>query len=183
VELRPRGGKIGVLQLLNLLVQVNARQPQNDTMAQTSGSPLQLALNRLLTTAKPGSCIFFLSDFRQWDQQTQHLLSRLGAHQEVVVLFIYDQLEQQLPPAGQYPITDGKRLGIMNSGSANLVREYAQQFHQRYENVRTLCRRHGIGFIPLQTHDDILFQIRRGLQDLGNRRSAYHPSGIAANIF
>jgi uncharacterized protein (DUF58 family) len=175
VELRPRGGRAGVLQLFNILAQASARPTQVEHHS-PSTSPLQLALNRVITTAKPGSLIFILSDFREWDQQAKQTLIRLGGHQEVVAILIYDQLEREPPPAGQYPVTDGIRMGILNTGSAKTVQSYSEQFTQRYEDVRTLCLTRGIGFIPLGTHDDIPFQLRRGLQDLGNRRSAHHSS-------
>ncbi len=175
VELRPRGGRAGVLQLLNILAQGSARPTQVEHHS-PSTSPLQLALNRVITTAKPGSLIFLLSDFREWDQQAKQTFIRLGGHQEVVAILIYDPLEREPPPAGQYPVTDGIRMGILNTGSAKTVQSYSEQFTQRYEDVRTLCLTRGIGFIPLGTHDDIPFQLRRGLQDLGNRRSAHHSS-------
>jgi uncharacterized protein (DUF58 family) len=175
VELRPRGGRAGVLQLLNILAQASARPTQVEHHS-PSTSPLQLALNRVITTAKPGSLIFLLSDFREWDQLAKQTLIRLGGHQEVVAILIYDQLEREPPPAGQYPVTDGIRMGILNTGSAKTVQSYSDQFTQRYEDVRTLCLTRGIGFIPLGTHDDIPFQLRRGLQDLGNRRRAHHST-------
>jgi uncharacterized protein (DUF58 family) len=176
VELRPRGGRAGVLQVLNLLAQWNVKRSQVVEHPGPSASPLQLALNRVMTTAKPGSLIFFLSDFREWDQQAKQTLIRMSGHQEVVAILIYDQLEREPPPAGQYPVTDGIRMGILNTGSAKTVQSYSEQFTQRYEDVRTLCLTRGIGFVPLGTHDDIPFQLRRGLQDLGNRRSAHHGS-------
>lgn len=172
VELRPRGGRTGVLQLLNLLAQESAHPSQVNERQNPSTSPLQLALNRVQATAKPGSLIFLLSDFRDWDQQAKQTLIRLGGHQDVVVIFMYDQLEQEPPPAGQYPVTDGTRMGILNTGSAKTIQSYSACFRERYEDVRTLCLTRGIGFIPLGTHDDILFQLRGGLQDLGHRRSA-----------
>ena len=174
VELRPRGGRAGVLQVLNLLAQENARTSQVERLGSSSISPLQLALNRVMTTAKPGSLIFLLSDFREWDQQAKQTLIRLSGHQEVVAILIYDQLEREPPPAGRYPVTDGIRMEIFNTGSAETVQSYSEQFTQRYEDVRTLCLTRGIGFIPLGTHDDIPFQLRRGLQDRGNRRRAHH---------
>lgn len=174
VELRPRGGRTGVLQLLNLLAQDSAHPSEVNERQNPSTSPLQLALNRVQTTAKPGSLIFLLSDFRDWDQQAKQTLIRLGGHQDVVVIFMYDQLEQEPPPAGQYPVTDGIRTGILNTGSAKTIQSYSACFRERYEDVRTLCMTRGIGFISLGTHDDILFQLRRGLQDLGHRRSAQH---------
>ena len=176
VELRPRGGRAGVLQVLHLLAQESAHLSHVVEHPGPSASPLQLALNRVMITAKPGSLIFLLSDFRKWDQQAKQTLIRLSGYQEVVAILIYDQLEREPPPAGQYPVTDGIRMGIFNTGSAKTVQSYSEQFTQRYEDVRTLCLTRGIGFISLGTHDDIPFQLRRGLQDLGNRRRAHHSS-------
>ncbi|HBP90080.1 MAG: DUF58 domain-containing protein [Nitrospira sp.] len=173
-ELRPKGGRAGVLQLLNLLAQDMDHPSQRIERQKEFTSPLQLALNRVLTTAKPGSLIFVLSDFREWDQQAKQTLIRLGGHQDVVSIFIYDQLEQEPPPAGQYPVTDGTRMGILNTGSAKTIQSYSACFKERFEDVRRLCMTRGIGFISLGTHDDILFQLRGGLQDLGHRRSAHH---------
>ncbi|GJL58223.1 MAG: hypothetical protein NPIRA03_10800 [Nitrospirales bacterium] len=174
VELRPRGGRAGVLHLLNILAQDRSHRSQMIERQSPITSPLQLALNRVQATAKPGSLIFLLSDFRNWDQKAKQTLIRLGGHQDVVAIFLYDQLEQKPPPAGQYPVTDGTRMGILNTGSANTIQSYSAYFRERYEDVRTLCLTRGIGFIPLGTHDDILFQLRGGLQDLGHRRSAQH---------
>ena len=174
VELRPRGGKAGVLQLFNLLARSSVQPSQVIEHPKPSTSSLQLALNRVMTTARPGSLIFLLSDFREWDQQAKQTLIRLGDHQEVVAILIYDQLEQEPPPAGQYPVTDGRRMGIFNTGSPQTVQSYSEQFTQRYEDIRTLCLTRGIGFIPLGTHDDIPFHLRCGLQNLGKRRSAHH---------
>ncbi len=174
MELRPMGGRAGVLQLLNLLAQTRSQPTQQRDHPQDSIAPLQLALKRVLTTAKPGSLIFLLSDYREWDQQAKQTLLRLSEHHEVVAIFIYDQLEQQAPPAGHYPVTDGNRMGMWNTRSTYIVQSYSERFTQRYEDIRRLCFTGGIGFIPLGTHDDIPFQLRRGLQDLGTRRSAQH---------
>ncbi len=174
VELRPRGGRTGVLQLLNLLAQDSAYPSKVNEGQNLSTSPFQMALNRVQATTKPGSLIFLLSDFRDWDQQAKQTLIRLGGHQDVVAIFMYDRLEQEPPPAGQYPVTDGTRTGILNTGSAKTIQSYSACFRERYEDVRTLCLKRGIGFIPLGTHDDILSQLRSGLQDLGHRRSAHH---------
>lgn len=181
VELRPRGGRIGVLQLLNLLVQTNSAPSQIVQPTGYSPSLFQLALNRVIKTAKPGSLIFLLSDFREWDEQAKNSLIRLSSHHEIVALLMYDQLEQEAPPPGHYPVTDGIQMGILNTGSAQMVQSYSEQFWQRYEDVRMMCLTRGIGFIPLGTHDDIPFQLRRGFQNLGNRRSAAHlgVTGVA----
>ena len=93
-------------------------------------------------------------------------------------MFIYDQVEQTAPPPGSYPITNGQSHGILQTHSSQVVESYAQVFQTRYEEVRRLCRSRGIGFVPIATHEDIPTQLTKGLQALGNQRSANH-SGVA----
>ncbi len=178
VELRPKGGRKGILQLLNVLASRSNESLRQPPDSRSSATSFRLALNRVLKAARPGSLIFLFSDFREWDQQSKTALLRLGAHHEVVAMFIYDQVEQVAPPPGSYPITDGRAHGLLQTHSSQVVDAYAQAFHTRYEEVRRLCRSRGIGFVPLSTHEEISSQLTKGLQELGNRRSANH-SGVA----
>ncbi len=178
VELRPKGGRSGILQLLNVLANRSAQPAAQFPEPVVSATSFRLALNRILKAARPGSLIFLFSDFREWDQRSKTALLRLGTHHEVVAVFIYDQLEQVAPPPGSYPITDGHDHGILQTHSSQTVEAYAQAFHKRYEEVRRLCSSRGIGFVPLATHEDIPSQLTKGLQALGNLRSANH-SGVA----
>ena len=93
-------------------------------------------------------------------------------------MFIYDQVEQAAPPPGSYPITDGQSQGMLQTHSSLVVQAYAKAFHTRYEEARRLCRSRGIGFVTMATHEDIRSQLTKGLQELGNRRTANH-SGVA----
>jgi len=177
VELRPKGGRMGILQLLNTLAHRPSNMASNNPTPEVAAASFRLALNRILKAARPGSLIFLLSDFREWDEPARTAFLRLGTHHEVVAMFIYDQVEQTAPPPGSYPITDGQAHGLLKTHSSQVVQAYAQAFHARYEEVRRLCRSRGMGFVPLATHEDIPPQLIKGLQELGNRRSANH-SGI-----
>ena len=115
VELRPKGGRSGILQLLNVLADRSGQSLAKTPEPGSAATSFRLALNRVLKAARPGSLIFLFSDFREWDQQVKTALSRLGAHHEVVALFIYDQVEQVAPPPGSYPITDGQVHGVLQT--------------------------------------------------------------------
>ncbi len=177
VELRPKGGRRGILQFLNILANRESQLLGRSVDTGASTTSFRLALNRVLKAARPGSLIFLFSDFREWDQQAKTALLRLGTHHEVVAMFIYDHVEQTAPPPGSYPITNGQSHGILQTHSSQVVESYAKAFRTRYEEVRSLCRSRGIGFVPITTHEDIPTQLTKGLQSLGNQRSANH-SGV-----
>ena len=180
VELRPKGGRAGILQLLNVLANRSGEWSAKTPDPQASALAFRLALNRILKAARPGSLIFLLSDFREWDGQAKTALLRLGAHHEVVAIFIYDQVERIAPPPGSYPITDGQQhFGILQTHSPAIVQAYAQAFEARYEAMHRLCRSRGMGFLSLATHEDIPVHLGKRLRELGQQRSASH-SGLTS---
>lgn len=87
--LRPCRTRQGVLELLQQLVQT----PQ--TLLAAPAAP---ALGRLQAVVRPGSRVILLSDFRRLGEGAEGHLVRLARHSEVVLFFIYDPLEAQLPP-------------------------------------------------------------------------------------
>ncbi len=181
VELRPKGGRRGILQLLNVLAHRSSTFQVSNPAPGDSAVAVRLALNRILKAARPGSLIFLFSDFREWDDQSKMMLRQLGAHHEVVAMFIYDVVEHVAPPPGSYPITDGHAHGVLHTHSSRVIQGYAQAFQTRYEEVRRLCRSQGIGFVPLVTHEHIPTQLTKGFQVLGSARSA-NRSGIAGVV-
>ncbi len=181
VELRPKGGRFGILQLLNVLANRSGECSAKTPDPQASALAFRLALNRILKAARPGSLIFLLSDFREWGRQAKTALLRLGAHHEVVAVFIYDQIERTAPPPGSYPITDGQCFGILQTHSGNVAQAYAQAFEARYEAIQRLCRSRGMGFLSLATHEDIPVHLGKRLRGLGQQRSASH-SGLTSML-
>ena len=100
-ERRPRGGKSGVLQVLDLLSRHHQQARQSDSPLNDDGrSAFVSALARVARTARPGSLIFLLSDFRNLDTQAVPYLTRLGGHHDVVSMLVYDPLEQDPPSPG-----------------------------------------------------------------------------------
>ncbi|MGB0909042.1 MAG: DUF58 domain-containing protein [Nitrospirales bacterium] len=170
-ERRPRGGKSGVLQVLDLLTRHHQqREKQVSSPSEESGSAFVSALARVTRTARPGSLIFLLSDFRSMDAQAVRYLTQLSIHQDVVNVLIYDQLEQEPPTPGVYRVTNGMEFGVLDSRPLQLAQEYRRKFQSRCEAVETLSQKHGMGYFTLGTHEPIEERISLGLRSIGARR-------------
>ena len=174
-ELKPRRGRAAVLRLINAIV--------NDT-AWTQRAPsgngkqtLEHALLRLRRVARPGSLIFLISDFRNLDQQAQIPLTRLCPHNEVVMLFVYDQLEQALPPPGRYKISDGDREFLVDASDNRLARQYRQQFQARLERLQQLSRLNRTILLPCRTDAEPLSLLLGGLRPGAGAREK--PAGFS----
>ncbi|VAW66241.1 hypothetical protein PA3071 [hydrothermal vent metagenome] len=172
IELRPSRGKSASLHFIKQLAQHPAwfNNPENNSepgtheqSASHHSSSATQALGRLQKVSKPGSLIFLISDFRNMDDMAWTRLSQLGRHSDVVLISIHDPLESQLPPAGIYKITDGKREINLNTYS----KQQRQQYHQRYEaqqaQLQNRCRKQGMQYIHISTADDYLSVLQQGL--------------------
>jgi len=167
-ELRPQGSKHAVLQLIHRLVKLEQlawaqakESPQGD-MRQASDAAVQ-SLLRLRRVTRPGSLVVLLSDFRDVDERSELHLSQLARHNDVVMFFIYDELESSLPPAGLYRVGDGTQAVTLDTTVAATRNAYHQRFIARRDALQALCRRHGICFIPCSTTQPLAQRLRDGL--------------------
>lgn len=167
-ELRPKRGKPPLLHLLQQLVAQPAWLKHivaSDPLA--SEQALNQSLTRLRSVAQPGSLIILLSDFAHLNGHGSTKLAQLARHNELVLVDIHDPMEQELPPPGQYRLSDGENFMTLATANNRLRERYHSRFVQQQEELQQLCRRHKMTLLPLGTADEPL----RALQQvLGVRR-------------
>ena len=171
-ELKPRGGKSGVLHLLQLLSQLTlkdlndksplANRDAEENQEHQSAAGYQ-ALSRLRRVTKPGSLIFLISDFRGFDQQAESVVTQISKHNDVVMMFLHDPMEKQLPGEGIYRIGDGREVLPIDTSNAAARAEYSESFLEKEQALESVCKRHSLSFISLSTQDDPLDSLRRHL--------------------
>ncbi|MEL7310385.1 MAG: DUF58 domain-containing protein [Pseudomonadota bacterium] len=132
-ELRPMLGKRAVLRMIHQLEQL--QQPVGDAPRPN----LQRTLAGLRRVAHPGSLIAMISDFAGFDEVCAAHLRALAAHNNLMVCFVYDELERQLPPAGVYPIQVGPHRLQVDTGGAQASR-WAEKFDARVAAIESICR-------------------------------------------
>lgn len=160
-ELRPQRGKAGTLHFIKKLAEHPAWDEHQQTQTdETSG--LQ-ALNRLRRVARPGSLIFLISDFRHLDEKAQSSLAQISRHNDVVLLFINDPLEAQLPPAGFYRLSDGNNEIGLNTRNTKVRDDYQSRFQQHEKYLRDLSNKLGMYFLNISTHKPLVSHLQKGL--------------------
>ena len=142
IELKPRGGKQGVLHLLRELAN------QHSIVSQVNWQQRLLHLRHVV---RPGSLIYILSDFYQCGTEIQTQLQYLAQHNEVVLGWISDPLEQQAPPNNCYTFSDGQRRLRLDTSNLSLCQDYAAMFKQHQDNLIQLCHRSRIHYVPIST--------------------------------
>ncbi|GDX84575.1 hypothetical protein LBMAG43_06170 [Methylococcaceae bacterium] len=152
-ELKPQNGKQAVLHFLNALV--NPKENLN----QAPHDNLEPILNRLLHHARPSSLLYIISDFRGLTPHAETQLTKLSQHCDVVLIFIYDELEKNLPKSGQYRFTQNSESIIVDMNEKQ-ARDYEQRFLEKEQHLQHLAKQHGMICISINTLADVLACLR-----------------------
>ncbi|MDH4275857.1 MAG: DUF58 domain-containing protein [Gammaproteobacteria bacterium] len=139
----PLGGDRGVVHCLRMFAQARTQMPSNG---------LEDALQRTAHAARPGSLIYVMSDFNQWDAAQARSAQRLAKHCDVVLVRIFDPLEMTPPPAGLYGLSDGERTMLWDTRAATLAARYSAEFAARGQTLNKFCHRQRIAYVEQGTH-------------------------------
>lgn len=58
---------------------------------------------------RPGTALFVISDFIDFDDEAKRALSMIGRHADITLIRVLDPLETQIPAVGRTRLTDGKQ--------------------------------------------------------------------------
>ena len=173
-ELRPAGGRAGVLRFIHAVATLHATARNVPTSQREGRPPLASALDRLLRTVRPASQIFLISDFVGMNDWGESAIARLSMHNELVCIMVFDQLESTPPPPGMYRVSDGVRSSWLDTGRRQTVEQYRQQFQIRLSKVESLSTRLGLRFMSVATHQSVPDRIREGLRLMSAKRWHHH---------
>ena len=158
--MRPRQGRIGLLQLLAEL----RREPEEDGAGATS---LGAAIAATAAVARQRGLVVLVSDFRggrDWEGPIRALRARHG----VLAVEIRDPREMELTPMGDLWLVDpetGRQLQV-NTSRRSVRRRFAKAAAEEREEVAAALRRAGADHLMLSTEGDWLrdlaTHLRRG---------------------
>lgn len=147
-EVKPQNGRHAVLRLLNMLTQPT--DPGIDAF------PLSHALARLVQHVRPGSLVYIISDFRGFNEQAEGCLAKLAQHCGIMLIFVHDPLESQLPDNGRYRFTDGLRDVVVDSADTHGLLHYRRRFSERRQRLEQFALNQGLALLFCSTTEDPL---------------------------
>jgi uncharacterized protein (DUF58 family) len=136
-DIRAKRGKHAVLQLLHQLLTYN--HALNSPLPPPHSLRLEDMLTDLRRVAKPGSAVFILSDFHDFNPDCRKPLTSLAKHCDLALVHIYDPLERQLPKKGVLSVTNGRQKRLLDTGSKKLQHEFSEHFNRLLTELRTAC--------------------------------------------
>lgn len=168
-EIRPQRSRATVMRILQAVAD------QNHALSLDAGirsNPMMLneALRRCERLAKHDCLVCLITDAKDHDQDTQLLLTRIAAHNDVMVVFVFDPLEADLPKAGTRTFGDGSRQLEFDTSSAALRERFSAEFAQERAAGRSFLLTRETPVLPLDTSREVIDQLRAALG--GARRGA-----------
>lgn len=160
IDLRPKPGRKQVLHLLHELAEFNQQQAPLD---QATNKRLADMCRHTRCVTKPGSTLYFISDWQSFDSDCERQLYQINKHNDVVAINIFDAFEQNILPLGSYPLTDGQQRMQLECYSNSQGIEHQQAFQQRQQDLKQRMLKLGIPLISLQAQNDIIGELRSGL--------------------
>jgi len=139
-----------------------------DAPRQAGPAMLNRVLERAVRLAKHDYLVCLIGDAAGADQETIRLVTLLGTHNDVLLVFVYDPLEAQLPDAGRLVVAEGALQLEVNTSDRGLRQRYNAEFEQRLERIRELLRQREMPVLPLSTGLGVAEQVR---ELLGHRPS------------
>lgn len=121
------------------------------------------ALSEARRVARTGSHIMIISDFLNLDQTGVTLLGQLALHNNVDTIRIFDPLERELPPRGEFAVRQGTDVVWFDAGNPELRQAWEARVsaHERFLTEST--RKAGCRLLSLSTIDAPVKQLRHNL--------------------
>ena len=169
-DIRPKPGRKQVMHVLHKLSEFKQNQQSenpatNSEPDQSVSNTCRMAdmLRHTRRVTRPGSTIYFISDWQDFDQDCERQLHQISKHNDVVAINIFDAFEKKILPLGSYPLTDGKQRLQLECYSKSQGLEHQRAFEQRQQALKQRTLKLGIPLINLQAQDDIITELRKGL--------------------
>ena len=148
-EVKPAGGRRGVLQVLRALRDWDASADN------TTQEPLSRALVRVRRLLRPGMRLVLLSDGFSTDEEAAQRLPQIAGRHEITVVLLRDALELRAPPPGRYALHVGSARRILDFSDSHVCDEWTRRFATARERLRTLCAKLGVRVVELDGHADL----------------------------
>jgi uncharacterized protein (DUF58 family) len=168
-NVRPHRSETRVLELLNVVLRKN-QALKVDAGIEPNAAQLNEVLRVANAQATHDYLVCLISDLDGADDETARLMTRLAEHNDVLVLFVYDPLETELPESGKLVVSDGDLQLQVDAADAELRTKFREDFDARLATARGLLLKRQVPVLPISTARPVIEQVRDHLGQLPQGR-------------
>jgi hypothetical protein len=147
------------MQILQSIVKMN-HELKADGETEPHPEMLDKVLEKVLRLAWHDHLICIVSDFNGVNENTRNLVTRLAAHNDVLVVFVHDPLESSLPDAGRLIVSQWDLQLEVDTRDPLLRERFADEFNTRLKKARDLMLKRAVPVIQILTTREVPEQFR-----------------------
>lgn len=166
IEIPPHRSRHRVMEILRAVVKMNHALGREDPPP-ANPDMINKALEHAARLAKHDFLVCLIAGAGGADDRTIRIASRIGAHNDVIAAFIYDPMEENLPPDSNLVVADGELQLEIDGRNTKLSKGFHEQFEERLDWMRHMTRQRETPLLPISTARDVALQLRDLLQPRG----------------
>jgi hypothetical protein len=181
VQFSPGCSRLHTLLILQAVLNQNHSLLQNDEAFSNAGM-LNDALRRVSKRATGNTLVFLITDASGCDQETLRLATNISDQSDLLVALIYDPEQAEFCSPSRF-FKDDSLSKIDIRKRVRLLREKNQSPAERQRFLAGRLFPDGIPVIPLNTRDDVTYQLRRAFTKSAFSSFTKHrqwPSGFSS---
>jgi uncharacterized protein (DUF58 family) len=107
-----------------------------DTDGKDGDTPLDALAARAAAEAAAGARFIVVSDFADGDATLERAATLLRSRGTLTLIWVFDPIEERLPLAGRYPLTDGLEHVVLDTGMPAVRDAHSRDFAERRKRLQ-----------------------------------------------
>lgn len=167
--IRPHRSQTTVMQILQSAIDMN-HVMRADSTVRSKPEMLNEALRHTLHLAKHDCLVVMITDGTSENEETTQLVTEIARHNDVLIAFVFDPLEADLPTNGSLIFSDGGRQLAIDGRSATLRQQYQADFVEHRRKAKEFLLTREVPVIPVSAAEPTLAQLAAALGRTPRRR-------------
>ncbi len=160
VEFAPRRSQRNVHALLESIADMNVTLDADRQVSPAPGG-LNKVLGSVARIAHHDHLVIVFSDFDGIDETTHRRLSGIAAHNDLLLMLVYDPISEHIEPGDRAVIGDGRMQAELDLGSQATRDAVGAYTKRRLEAIYNWQTEINLSVLPLSAGEETLPQIRR----------------------
>ncbi|MEN8199445.1 MAG: DUF58 domain-containing protein [Thermodesulfobacteriota bacterium] len=159
VEIRPQRSQQTVLSILG-----NVERMNHQLSAESSQEPNEKMINRALKKGRALAghdvLVVLISDYFGVDEQTERLVTEMGAHNDVIAFLIHDPMRMQAVPQ-KLALSDGSLQMEIDFNDSRTREKLVADFRREQEDISYFLRKLSAPLLMVSNAGEVTDQVRK----------------------
>lgn len=161
IDIIPRSSQQNVMSILSAVIRFN-HQLHAESEVQPDGSMLNRALERAVRMVPHDALIVLVSDFYGIDEQSEKIVTRLAAHNDVLALYPFDPMRHS-PAHRKMTLGDGRHEMAVDFSNQSIRKKLLDDYQDEQERITRFLRKLSAPLLMMSNEHDVSDQLRKYL--------------------